>query len=174
MSDSAPETVRFCPRCGSALETRPVGEKRRRACPACDYIHFTDPKVGVGVVVVEDDRLLLVRRAMAPEIGRWSLPAGFLDHGEDPRATAAREVLEETGLEVVLDGLVDVFFNARATVDGGASIFILYHGRRVGGRLAPGDDAAEAAFFERDSLPPLAFASTRAAVAAWLAGEKGT
>lgn len=165
---SAPEAYRFCPRCGTPLVTRQVGDRARRACNACPFIHFTDPKVGVGIAVIDGGRLLLVRRRMAPEIGRWSLPAGFLDYGEDPQETAVREVFEETGLHVQIDGLMDLFYNESAVGEGGASIFILYHGRLLGGTLAAGDDADAAAFFTPHTLPPLAFASTRAAVKKWL------
>ncbi len=114
------------------------------------------------MLVVEDDRLLLVRRGVEPERGKWSLPAGFLDQGEDPRQTAAREALEEAGLTVVVEGLVDVFYNPPGR---GASIFILYRARRVAGEPTPGDDADDARFFTLDALPELAFASTRAAIA---------
>ncbi len=112
--------------------------------------------------MVEDDRLLLVRRAVEPAKGLWSLPAGYLDQGEDPRETAAREALEETGLIVAVEELVDVFHNPPG--GGGASIFILYRARRVSGQLVPGDDADDAGFFPLDALPALAFPSTRAMV----------
>jgi 8-oxo-dGTP diphosphatase len=164
---SAPESVRYCPRCATGLETRPVGDKLRRACPNCGYIHFTDPKVGVGILVVHQGKILLVRRAMTPERGKWSIPAGFLDHGEEPRATAEREVLEETNLRVSVERLLDVFHNPEALDKGGASIFILYQARMVGGQLRAGDDAEAAAFFAADELPDLAFASTRDAVRRW-------
>jgi ADP-ribose pyrophosphatase YjhB (NUDIX family) len=143
-----------------------VHDRPRRVCPACHYIHFTDPKVGVGVIVIEDEQLLLVKRAMNPGRGKWSLPAGYLDQGEDPRIAAARETWEETGIEVMVESVVDVFYNAPGT--GGASIFIVYRARRVGGTLAAGDDAAEAAFFSPDKLPELAFASTDMAVKQFL------
>lgn len=151
------------------MQTQRVGDRPRRACPACGYVHFTDPKVGVGVAVVVEGRLLLVRRAMNPERGKWSLPAGYLDQGEDPGETAAREALEETGLVVEIDKLIDVFHNAPGR--GGASIFILYQARLTGGQLQAGDDAEEAEFFAFDQLPELAFASTRMAVAALLREE---
>lgn len=151
------------------MVTRLVADKPRRACSRCDFVHFTDPKVGVGVLVVREGRVLLVKRAMTPEQGKWSIPAGFLDQGEDPRRTAAREVLEETHLEVAVDELIEVYHNDDAAVIGGASIFILYRGRVVGGTLQPGDDAVAAAFFGPDELPELAFASTREAVGRWLA-----
>jgi len=160
--DSAPDWFAFCPRCATPLVTRRVFGRPRRACPACRFVHFTDPKVGVGVLVVEDSRVLLVRRAVEPERGKWGLPAGYLDHGEDPGATAAREALEETGLTVVIEGLLDVIYNPPGR--GGASIFILYRARRVAGDVTPGDDADDARFFPLDALPDLAFASTHAAI----------
>ena len=140
-----------------------MDDRPRRVCPACGYVHFTDPKVGVGVLVVEGDRVLLVRRGVAPERGKWGLPAGFLDQGEDPRATAAREALEEVGLTVAVEELLDVFHNPPGR--GGASIFILYRAHRLAGEPTPGDDADDARFFPLDALPELAFASTRAAIA---------
>lgn len=138
-------------------------DKPRRVCTACGYVHYTDPKVGVGVAIFEDDQLLLVRRSVNPGRGKWSLPAGFVDQGEDPKETAAREALEETGLVVVVGRVLDVYFNPPD--GGGASIFILYRAKRAGGELRAGDDADEAQFFALDRLPDLAFASTRAAVA---------
>jgi ADP-ribose pyrophosphatase YjhB (NUDIX family) len=103
---------------------------------------------------------------MMPEAGKWSIPAGFVDRGEDPGVVAVRETLEETGLVVTIDGLVGVYFNEETSA-GGASIFILYRAQLLGGELQAGDDADEAAFFGPDELPELAFASTRDAVR-WL------
>jgi len=143
-------------------------DKDRRVCPSCRYVYFTDPKVGVGVAIVEDEKLLLVRRRMNPERGKWSLPAGYADQDEDPRETAEREALEETGLIVAVESLLDVFFNPPGR--GGASIFILYRARRISGEPQAGDDAADAGFFALDQLPELAFASTHAAVARLLHG----
>jgi 8-oxo-dGTP diphosphatase len=163
MSNSAPEHIVYCPRCATPLVTRPVGDKLRRACPACDFIYFTDPKVGVGVLVMEGGKVLLVRRTMMPEKGKWSIPAGFLDQGEDPQATAVREALEETNLQVAIESLLDVYYNPPGS--GGASIFILYRARLLGGELRAGDDADAAGFFVLDELPELAFASTRDAIA---------
>ena len=167
--ESAPAEIRYCPRCAAALETRPVGDKLRRACPDCHYIHFTDPKVGVGVLVLRQGEILLVKRAMNPERGKWSIPAGFLDYGEDPVTTAEREVAEETGLTVSVEGVLDVYHNPRALEVGGASIFILYTADLLGGRLKAGDDASAAAFFGPHELPELAFASTRDAIRRWQA-----
>lgn len=159
---SAPPEVRYCCRCSGPLTTRPVAGKPRRVCPACGHAHFVEPKLGVGVLVVENGRLLLVKRGMPPEQGKWSLPAGYVDIGEDPAAVAVRETREETGLKVKVDGLIGVYHNPPR--QGGAGVFILYRAARLGGALQAADDADEAAFFSLDKLPELAFASTRAAV----------
>lgn len=150
------------------MVTVQVMDKMRRRCPACGFIHFTDPKVGVGVLLVEDGLVLLVRRGVEPEKGKWSIPAGYVDHGEDPRETAAREVLEETGLVVSVDRLLDVYHNPPD--QGGASIFILYAASLIGGKMQAGDDADQVGFFEASSLPELAFANTRLALSHLSAG----
>lgn len=162
-ANTAPETYAYCPRCATPLESRMVTDKLRRVCPACDFIYFTDPKVGVGVLVVDDGKILLVRRRMMPERGKWSIPAGYLDRGEDPQVVAVRETQEETGLDVAVEELVDVYYNP-PTPEGGASVFILYRAQLLGGELEAGDDADAVDFFGLDALPELAFASTRDAI----------
>jgi ADP-ribose pyrophosphatase YjhB (NUDIX family) len=144
------------------MVTREIAGKPRRVCPACRHIHFIEPKVGVGVCVVQNGAILLVQRRFAPEKGKWSIPAGYLDHGDDPARHAVLEVREETGLQVAISGLAGVFHNPPE--QGGATVFILYRGERIGGRLDPGDDASDAGFFTSDALPEIAFASTRHAV----------
>ena len=159
---SAPADIRYCCRCASPLSTRVIAGKPRRNCPECGYIHFIEPRVGVGVMVVEAGKLLLVQRGIPPEKGLWSLPAGYADIGEAPAVTAVREVREETQLSVAIERLVDVYHNPPE--QGGASIFILYQARIVGGELKASDDALDAGFFGPQDMPELAFASTRDAV----------
>ncbi len=160
---SAPIEVVFCSRCGGKMETRQKWDKLRRVCVDCGFIHFTDPKVGVGVVVMKNGKILLVRRTMNPGIGQWSLPAGFVDYGEDPKETAVREALEETNLRVEIESLMDVYHNP---IDkGGASIFILYQAKLLGGTPKAGDDADAVGFFSLDNLPDIAFSSTHDAIA---------
>ena len=69
-------------------------------------IHFFDPKVAAAVLVERDGHVLLVRRVGEPFRGLWTLPAGFINSGDDPAEAAARERLEETGLSVPCDVLV--------------------------------------------------------------------
>lgn len=143
------------------MSTRIVADRPRRACTRCEFVHFPDPKVGVGVLVVHDGRVLLVRRVMEPEAGRWGLPGGYLDAGEDPRQAAAREAAEEAGIRVRVGPLVEVVVNPPGS---GASLFLLYEATYLDGAVCAGDDADGAGFFGPTELPDLAFASTRAAL----------
>jgi ADP-ribose pyrophosphatase YjhB (NUDIX family) len=131
----------------------------RPACGSCGWIYFADPKVAVAVLVEMDGQVLLVRRANDPRRGLWTLPAGFVDAGEDPVLAAERECLEETGLRVKVTGLLDVIFGLEHPR--GAHIVIAYRGESMDGVLQPADDVDRVAYFPRDNLPELAFSATR-------------
>jgi ADP-ribose pyrophosphatase YjhB (NUDIX family) len=161
---TAPEWVRHCVRCGSQMTTDEVQGTQRRRCPACGHTHYPDPKVAVGAAVFRAGELLLVRRVMQPGQGKWALPGGFLDAGEDPRAAVVRETAEEAGVDVEVGEVLEVFANPPA--EGGA-LFVLFAAQWVAGEPKPGDDADAAGFFGRDELPLLAFASTEWVVRRW-------
>lgn len=150
----------FCSSCAAPL----AAGDRHPVCTGCGRVAHRDPKVGVGVVVVRDGCLLLVRRGVPPGKGLWALPAGYVDAGEDPRRAAAREALEETGLQVQVGAVVDVYPSSVTGGHRGASFFLAFHAEVVGGALTAADDALDAGFFAPDDLPELAFASTRDAV----------
>jgi ADP-ribose pyrophosphatase YjhB (NUDIX family) len=152
------EEVNYCPRCGTALVQEYKFGRERPSCPNCFWTYFPDPRVAVAVVIEKDSRILLVRRKNEPQSGWWTLPAGFLDAGEDPARAAERECLEETGLRVRAFELLDVLSGLEHPR--GAHILIVYRAEILSGELKPGDDADEAGFFSRGDLPPLAFQST--------------
>lgn len=109
------------------------------------------PTIGVGTVVVrsgpEGRSVLLVKRGKPPRKGQWSIPGGRQEWGETVRQAAAREVREETGIDVEVVALIDVIDGLSRDADGVLDhhyTLIDFVARAVGGRLAPGDDAAEA------------------------------
>jgi 8-oxo-dGTP diphosphatase len=152
------DDINYCPRCGTPVERALRFGRQRKTCPQCRWIFFADPKVAAAVLVQEDDKVLLVQRDNQPQRGKWTLPAGFVDAGEDPAAAAVRECLEETGLTVVLTSLLGILSGQEHSQ--GAHILIVYKAKRVSGELLPGDDALQADFFSPQHLPPLAFSTT--------------
>jgi len=117
------------------------------------------PIVGVGVVIWRNDQFLLVRRGKEPNKGQWSLPGGAQELGETVFSAAQREVLEETGLEVTIHGLVDVVDGIMRDEDGK----LLYHytlvdvvAESLQGEPVAADDAEAVAWFTLDDLPALA------------------
>jgi ADP-ribose pyrophosphatase YjhB (NUDIX family) len=151
--------VKYCQRCGVPMTWQPRFGRPRPVCPSCDWTYFPDPKVAAAVLVERDGQVLLVRRANDPERGKWTLPAGFIDAGEDPVNAAERECLEETGLLVRVSGLLDVLYGQEHPR--GAHIVIFYRAEILTGSPHPGDDVDRVDFFRRDRLPPLAFDTTR-------------
>ncbi len=133
--------------------------RERPVCPQCGWIYFADPKVAAAVLIEQDDRVLLVRRVNEPYRGLWTLPAGFVDAGEDPARAAERECLEETGLTVRTTRVLDVI--AGREHDRGADFIVVYQAEVLSGNAAPADDADRVEWFQRNQLPPLAFDATK-------------
>ena len=154
--------VTFCIECGNRLQERVAFGRPRMVCPACEHVHFEDPKVAVGVVATRDGRILLTRRNHEPKMGEWSFPAGFVDAGEDVIEAAVREALEETGVQVQVGPLLGVFQERASRV-----VFLAYAATAPEGELACGDECMEVRFFEPDALPALAFENDTAILAAW-------
>ena len=117
-----------------------------------------NPLVGVGAVIIEGDRVLLIRRGQPPLLGEWSLPGGVLECGETLREAVAREAREETGLLVETGEMLGVY--ERVIRDDEKRVryhyvLIDFLCRAVGGDLKAGSDAADVRWFTRDELPAL-------------------
>jgi 8-oxo-dGTP diphosphatase len=160
---------RFCPPCGGPLESRLLkdGDPPRLVCDTCGFIFYLDPKLAVGTVIVDDrGRIVLVRRAIEPGYGKWVFPGGYVDRGEEVEHAAIREALEETGLDVRLDRLMDIY-----SYTGRTPVIIVYAATLLGGVLACDDEGLEAKFFDPADIPwdALAFRSTHEALLKFLA-----
>jgi ADP-ribose pyrophosphatase YjhB (NUDIX family) len=131
----------------------------RPICPQCGWIHFVDPKVAAAVLVTDGELVLLVRRTNEPHRGKWTLPAGFINGGEDPAEAAQRECLEETGLSVRVTRLFDIVSGREHPR--GADFIIVYQAEVIDGEMKPDDDADAVEWFDKKNLPPLAFLATQ-------------
>jgi len=155
---------RFCPACGGPLEPRQLkaGDPLRPVCARCGYVHYLDPKVAVGTVITTtDERIVLVRRAIEPGYGLWVFPGGYVDRGEEITAAAIREAREESGLDVRLDGLINIY-----SYPGRPIVVVVYKASIVEGELRIDEESLEAGLFSRSQIPwdQLAFPSTREAL----------
>ena len=150
---------KYCPRCGTVVTQEERFGKLRPVCPQCGWIHFVDPKVAAAVLVERDGQILLVRRVNEPFRGLWTLPAGFVNGGEDPAEAAARECLEETGLSVRVTRVFDIV--AGREHPRGADFVIVYQAEFLGGEMKADDDADAVEWFGRENLPSLAFRATQ-------------
>jgi 8-oxo-dGTP diphosphatase len=155
---------RFCTRCGGRLAPRDVEGRERPACEACHAVHWNDPKVAVAVLIPWNGGVLLGKRAIDPGLGRWSFPSGYVDRGEIVEEAARREVVEETGLDVAITGLVGVY-----SAPGNPVILVAYAAEVTAGSASPGPEVAELAGFPADALPDMAFAHDDRIVRDWLA-----
>jgi ADP-ribose pyrophosphatase YjhB (NUDIX family) len=114
--------------------------------------------VGVGAIIVEDDRVVLVKRGRAPLQGTWSIPGGVLEVGETLRKAAIREAYEETGLTIEPGELLGVFERVVPDEQGRMKyhyVLIDFLCWPKAGQLAAGDDAEDVRWFRRDELAAL-------------------
>jgi len=151
----------FCPYCATAMEVKFIKGRNRARCPQCGFIHYLNPTVGVAVVLVENQKILMGKRALKVSYGgMWCIPCGHVEWDEEIRTAAIREFKEETGLEVAITGIAAVHSNFHNPSQ--HTVGVWFYGKAIGGELRAGDDLLEVDFFPLDHSPePLAFPTDR-------------
>jgi ADP-ribose pyrophosphatase YjhB (NUDIX family) len=158
----------FCPLCGADLELRSLKptEPDRLVCVQCGFIFYQDPKVAVASIILnESNQIVLVKRAIQPGYGKWVIPGGFVDRGEEVVGAAVREAREEAGIDIRIDRLLNVY-----SYPGLAPVIIVYVATMTGGALSCDDECLDVRFFSHEEIPweELAFSSTKSALEEFL------
>tara|TARA_Y100000996_G_scaffold116610_1_gene86732 strand:- start:531 stop:1520 length:990 start_codon:yes stop_codon:yes gene_type:complete len=145
--------IKFCSACGSKLEA-PVKSGKPVKCEKCPKTSYLDPKVAVGGVIINSSKqLLLVKRNIEPNIGKWSFPSGFVDSGEIIEEALKRETLEETGIKISVGQLIGTYSTKNEQI-----VFIAYLANTKSEEITINQEIQDADFFDFENLPHLAFA----------------
>lgn len=133
-------------------------------------MNWDNPKPVTASLVPSDGGLVLVLRKFEPFVGYWCLPGGFIECCEDPTESAAREVLEETGLTIHAPKLIGAVAPGRDI----NVVILFYEAESASGKMVAGDDAADVRAFKHDELPPnIAFELHRQAIRKWFQVHQG-
>lgn len=159
-------TSRHCQHCGAVLTELTFADgKVRGQCERCGAVAWRNP-VPVGMALIEHGgKLVLIRRLADPLAGYWAPPAGYVELGESVPQAVLREAKEETGLDIALDGLFEVYSRADVSV-----LIVAYRAHSIGGVLRAGDDAIEAGLFAPDEWPQEPPPQCGAAIDEWFYG----
>ena len=143
--------MNFCEKCGRKLTFIYSDKATRHFCDQCHQIKYLDPKVAVVVLVSKNSNLLLVKRAIEPNLGKWSFPSGYVDRGEEVESASIREVKEETNLDIKIRDLIGVYSGK------GPVILVVHSATEFLGTPIPKDEVSEIRWFPINDLPDLPF-----------------
>lgn len=142
--------MKYCSRCGGSITLQvPDGDNRERhVCKNCDHVHYQNPRIIAGCLVIDDDKILLCRRAIHPRKGFWTFPAGFMENGETTQQAAQRETREEA--LAIVDQLELYTVSSLTPVN---QIQLIYRSRLVGDEYGVGEESLEVGLFTQEQIP---------------------
>ncbi|MCK9505541.1 MAG: NUDIX hydrolase [Porticoccaceae bacterium] len=142
--------MKYCSHCAEELVFNiPPGDNRERhVCPACNAVHYHNPRIITGCIPIHENRILLCKRAIEPRSGYWTLPAGFLENGETIAEGAARETREEACASVTLKELYGVF-----DVPHIGQVHMFYRATLNDLNFQPGAESLETRLFREAEIP---------------------
>ncbi|GAB3053173.1 NUDIX hydrolase [Acinetobacter apis] len=160
-----------CIKCGHpTTKKKPLGdEKLRQVCTHCGNIHYENPKVICGALVVADQKVLLCRRAIEPRYGLWTLPAGYMELSETMAEGAARETLEEADARIDIEQMYCMYDIPRI-----GQIYALFKAKLRDHQFGAGPETLESRLFEEHEIPwdQLAFPSVKKTLQHYFADRK--
>ncbi len=135
--------LNYCPRCGADFMSKELGKFERQSCDKCGFVNYLNPSPGITIIMRSPDgKILIGKRSENARYGnKWCLPGGYIEYEESFIETAHREVLEETGLEIQIEGIVNVVSNHLDDLH--HKIVIVLIGDVLGGHQGPRDDLTE-------------------------------
>ena len=134
---------------GPSIRIIPDGDDRERlVCGDCGFVLYDNPKIIVGAVCTWRDRYLLVRRAIEPRLGFWTMPIGYMELGETTEQGALREVWEEACARATTSGLLSIF-----SIPEISQVHMIYRAEMLSGDFAPGAESLEAERVTWDEIP---------------------
>jgi ADP-ribose pyrophosphatase YjhB (NUDIX family) len=142
--------MKYCCQCGALLVQKiPAGEQiLRHVCEACDTVHYQNPKIVAGCIPEWEDHILLCRRAIEPQVGYWTFPAGFMENNETTEQAAARETYEEAQAEIEIPSLYAVF-----TLTHVNQVYMVFRGRLRSLQFGVGHESQEVQLIHPDKIP---------------------
>jgi len=142
--------MKFCSQCGSTVELRiPEGDNLPRfVCSQCTTIHYQNPKIVAGCIPEWQDKILLCKRAIEPQYGFWTLPAGFMENNETTPNAAQRETQEEANANVEIISLYAMF-----DIPHISQVYLMFRARLLDLEFAPGEESLEVDLFTEDQIP---------------------
>ena len=150
--------VSYCPHCGQPFSTTRLQPFERQACALCGYVHYLNPAPGITIILYsEEGKILIGKRAENARYGGlWCLPGGYIEHEESFIETAHREVLEETGLEIAIEGVINVVSNLLDDLH--HTLVIVLIGKVIGGKEAANDDLTSLRWIDKEEHQHRAYA----------------
>ena len=152
--------MKYCNQCASPVELKtPLDDNRPRyICTKCQQIHYENPKLIVGTLSLYQNQILLCKRAIEPQIGKWTLPAGFLELNESLEIGALRETKEEACATPEIIRLLSIINIPRIS-----QIHVFFLASLKTPEHAPGQESLETKLVSIDNIPwnELSFSSVK-------------
>jgi len=164
--------IQHCSQCGHAVAYRVPDDgdtKIRAVCPACHKIHYDNPLNVVGTIPVWDNKVLLCKRNIEPRLGKWTLPAGFMELNETVAEGAARETREEAGAQFEMGEFFSMVNIAQV-----GQVHLFYRARLLSDQFDPGFETMEARLFTENEVPwdEIAFRTVRETLKRFFADQR--